>query len=607
MTSVVNEFTINVATVNGSGSASSNTIVAKSIFRMGVMVSPKNLFPSNIAGLPTWYLVRVSEKQYLARSGTVELLVALNPATAAEDIRGVEPGGVLFIDEDLPQAADVGRDDLAVFTVPFAKLAKDFAPDVRLRKLLANMVYVGVLTEMLGLDLDVVMQVIADQFSNKEKVVKLNRQVVEAGIAYAREHFDKKRCPYRVEARDDTRGKILIDGNQAAALGALMGGCTFAAWYPITPSSSLCETFIDFCKQYRVDKDTGEHRYAVVQAEDELASLGQVLGAGWAGARSMTATSGPGISLMGEFAGFGYYAEIPGVVFDIQRTGPSTGLPTRTQQGDIRQCAGLSHGDTQHILLIPAGPEELYEYGQKAFDLAERYQTPVFVMSDLDQGMNLMISERLPYPEKAFDRGKVIASKEAMEAFLKKQKEFGRYKDVDGDGVPYRTVPGVRHPAAPYFTRGSGHNEKANYTEREDDYIRNVDRLKRKIAGSVAHTPKPRVVGDLDADVGIIHYGSTRFAVTEARHRLAAEGVKMRSMRIRAVPLHEEVVEFVRSCKVIYVAEQNRDGQMADLIKLRVPECAAKIQSVLYYGGLPMAAQPIYDAVKSSVKEHVHA
>lgn len=598
---IVNEFTINVATVNGSGSASSNTILAKSIFRMGVMVSPKNLFPSNIAGMPTWFLVRVSEKQYLARSGTTEVLVAMNAQTAAKDIAELDAGGVLFIDEALPQATQHGRDDIRVFVVPFAKIAKGFAPDPRLRKLLANMVYVGVLTEMLSLDQDVVNQVIADQFGGKEKVVKLNREVVQAGIDYARENFDPDQCAYNVETRNQTEGKILIEGNQAAAIGCLMGGCTFVGWYPITPSSSVCEGLIDLFRQFRVDKETGEHRYAAVQAEDELASLGQVLGAGWAGARAMTATSGPGISLMGEFAGFGYFAEIPGVVFDIQRAGPSTGLPTRTQQGDISMCRHLSHGDTEHILLIPAGAEEIYDFSRRAFDYAERFQTLVFVLSDLDQGMNLLISEPLEYPTEGFDRGKVL-DKDALE----KVGEFARYKDIDGDGVPYRTLPGTRHPLAPYFTRGSGHDENAKYTEDGEVHTAMVDRLKRKIDGAIAHTPKPNIFGDPDGDVGIIHYGSTRSAVTEARHRLEAEGIHLRSMRIRSVPLHDEVIDFVRSCKVIYVVEQNRDGQMADLLIVKAPSLAAKIQKVLYYGGMPMSAQPIVDAVMSSVKEFVH-
>ncbi len=599
---IVNEFTINVATVNGSGSASSNTILAKSIFRMGVMVSPKNLFPSNIAGLPTWYLVRVSEKKYLARSGSVEVMVALNAQTAAEDVQSLATGGMLFIDEALPQAKNPGRDDISVFVVPFAKLAKDFAPDVRLRKLLANMVYVGVLAEMLGLDHDVLNQVIADQFANKEKVVNLNREVVQAGVQFAKENFDASQFRYKVESRDQTQNKILIEGNQAAALGCLMGGCTFVGWYPITPSSSVCEGFIDLCKKYRIDKDTGEHRFAAVQAEDELASLGQVLGAGWAGARSMTATSGPGISLMGEFAGFGYFAELPGVVFDIQRVGPSTGLPTRTQQGDISMCNYLSHGDTEHILLIPAGAEEIYDFSQRAFDYAERFQTPIFVMSDLDMGMNLLMSDRLAYPTHDFDRGKVLDA-EALEQVA----EFARYKDVDGDGVPYRTLPGTRHPKAPYFTRGSGHNEDANYTESGEEYIKLVDRLKRKIAGAIAFTPKPTLTGDLDAEIGIIHYGSTRYAVTEAREYLKEQGINMRSMRIRSVPLHDEVYEFVRSCKTIFVAEQNRDGQMADLLCVKAPDSAAKVKKVLYYGGMPMSAQPIIDAVLSSVKEVAHA
>jgi 2-oxoglutarate ferredoxin oxidoreductase subunit alpha len=598
---VVNEFSINVATVNGSGSASSNTILAKSIFRMGVMVSPKNLFPSNIAGLPTWFLVRVSEKGYLARSGRKEVLVALNAATVAKDISELEPGGVLFIDEALAAAKNPGRDDITVFVVPFGKIAKEFAPDARLRKLFANMVYVGVLTEMLGLDRDVVLQVISDQFSKKAKVVQLNQDVVDAGIAFAKENLDRSKCPFQVESREMTQDKILIEGNEAAALGCLMGGCTFVGWYPITPSSSVVEIFIELAKKHRIDPETGEHRFAAVQAEDELASLGQVLGAGWAGARAMTATSGPGISLMGEFAGFGYYAEIPAVVFDIQRVGPSTGMPTRTQQGDISMCRHLSHGDTEHLLLIPSRPEEIYEFSQMAFDLAERFQTPVFLLSDLDLGMNLLVSDRLEYPAAGFDRGKVL-DKEALD----KVKEFHRYEDVDGDGVPYRTLPGTRHPKAPYFTRGSGHTSKAEYTENSDEYLEVVDRLKRKIDGAIEFTPKPTLVGDEDADIGIIHYGSTRYAVTEARHILAQDGIKMRSMRIRSVPLHDEVIEFVRSCRVIYLAEQNRDGQMADLLCVKAPESAAKVKKVLYYGGMPMSAQPIVDAVRANEREAVH-
>jgi len=598
---VINDFTINVATVNGSGSASSNTILARSVFRMGIPVAPKNYFPSNIAGLPTWFLIRVCEKGYKARSGTTEVVIALNPATAADDIAGLEPGGVLIIDEGMPQAKNVGRDDIAVFSVPMAKIAKDFAPDPRLRKLLANMVYVGVATHLMDLDLDVVMGTVADQFSNKEKVVELNQDVVKAGIAYAEENFDASLCPFKVETRDLIGDKLFIEGNTATALGCIMGGCTFVGWYPITPSSSVCEEVISLAAKFRVDPQTGVHRFAAVQAEDELASLGLVLGAGWAGARAMTATAGPGIALMGEFAGFGYYAEIPGVVFDIQRVGPSTGMPTRTQQGDIMLCRYLSHGDTEHILILPSGPEELYELSQQAFDVAERYQTPVFVLSDLDLGMNYWVSDPLPYPEKGFDRGKVL-DKEA----LKDVEEFARYKDVDRDGVPYRTLPGTAHPKAPYFTRGSGHTEEAEYTEDGEAYQVVVDRIKRKIDAAVRDLPAPVLEGDGSAEIGILHYGSTRYAVEEARDRLTEDGIRTRAMRIRAVPLHDEVIEFIHSCKVVYVAEQNRDGQMADIVRLKVPGSAGKIRKVLDYAGLPMTADPIVQAITSDSREPAH-
>lgn len=597
----INDFTINVATVNGSGSASSNTILAKSIFRMGVPVAPKNLFPSNIAGLPTWFVIRVSEKGYRCRSGSQQVLVALNAATAAKDVADIAPGGVLFVDEALPQAKAPGRDDVTVFSVPFAALAKDFAPDPRLRKLLANMVYVGVLTHMLELDEQVVMAVVEDQFAGKPKVVKLNQDVVRAGIAYAKEHYDPAQCPFRVERRDLTRDQLFVEGNAAAAMGCLMAGATFLAWYPITPSSSLCEEFIALAKKHRVDAQTGEHRYAAVQAEDELASLGLVLGAGWAGARSFTSTSGPGISLMAEFAGFGYYAEIPAVVFDVQRVGPSTGMPTRTQQGDITLCRFLSHGDTEHIVLLPAGPEELYAIGQQAFDVAERYQTPVFVLTDLDMGMNYWLCDPLPYPERGLDRGKVLD-----EAGLKKAASFARYKDVDGDGIPWRTLPGTHDSKAPYFTRGSGHTERAEYTEDAAEYQTVVDRIKRKIDGSVRDLPPPVVEGDPRCDVGILHYGSTRYAVDEARDVLAAEGLETRALRVRALPLHEQVVDFVQSCRVVYVVEQNRDGQMADLVRLKVPGSAGRIQKVLYYAGLPLAAEPIVQAVRAGAREPVH-
>lgn len=596
---VINDFTIAVATVNGSGSASSNTILAKTIFRMGVPVAAKNLFPSNIAGLPTWYLVRLSEPGWQCRTGRHEVSVAVNPATAVDDIANVSVGGVLLIDAAIAKTTQITRDDITVYKVPMAQIAKDFGPDPRLRKLLANMVYVGVVAELVGLDSKVLEQTVADQFSNKEKVVKLNLDVVNAGREWARENIEAGSCPYRVEARDLTKDKILIEGNTATALGALMGGATFCAWYPITPSSSVCESFIDLCKQHRVDAETGEARYAAIQGEDELSSIGLVLGAGWAGARAFTATAGPGISLMSELVGFGYYAEIPGVIVDVQRVGPSTGMPTRTQQSDLSWCYHLSHGDTEHIVLLPAGPEELYEMMQQAFDLAERYQTPVFLLSDLDMGMNAWVCDRLAFPEQDFDRGKVLDK-----AALDKVKEFHRYADVDGDGVPYRTLPGTHHPKAPFFTRGSGHTSKAEYTEKADEYIEVVDRIKRKIRGSVERTPAPVIEGS--GEIGLIHFGSSSTAVDEARHLLAKDGLATRSLRLRALPVHAEVLDFIRECKTIYVVEQNRDGQLANILKLELPEHAARIQSILEYGGLPMPAQVVLDALRVASPEPAH-
>ncbi len=596
---VVNDFTLAVATVNGSGSASSNTILAKTIFRMGVPVAAKNLFPSNIAGLPTWYLVRVTEKGWKCASGRRDFTVAFNEATVEQDIRLVPPGGVLVVDEDIRAADKVGRDDITVYAVPMASLAKPFGPDPRLRKLLANMIYVGVVAELLGLDPEVLKQAVHDQFAGKEKVVKLNLDVVQAGQAYAKEKLDKARCPFRVQRRSLTAGRMLIEGNTAAALGALMGGATFCAWYPITPSSSLCESFIELCKKHRVDAATGESRYAQVQAEDELASIGLVIGAGWAGARAFTSTAGPGISLMGELGGFAYYAEVPAVIIDVQRVGPSTGRPTRNQQSDVKSCYRLSHGDTEHVVLMPSGPEEIYEHTQLALDLAERLQTLVFVLTELDMGMNIWMSQPLEYPERPFDRGKVL-DKEA----LKQVAEFARYKDVDGDGIPYRTLPGTHHPKAPYFTRGSGHTEAAGYTEDAAEYRTVLDRLKKKIAGSVKLTPKPVIDGE--GDIGLIHFGSTAFAVEEAREILGKQGLRTRSCRVRALPLHDEVADFVRACKAVYVVEQNRDGQLADIVRLKALDAATKVRSILDYGGLPMPATPIVEALSIGKREPVH-
>src|SRR5947209_18447493 len=468
---IVNDFSIQVATVNGSGSQSSNSVLLRSIFMMGIPVSGKNLFPSNIAGLPTWYTIHANKHGWVARKKEIDILIAMNPETAREDVLSLAPGGAAIYDE--PLSLSSVRNDVTFYSVPFDKLTAAVCPEAKLRKLVKNMVYVGVAARLFDIDIAMVEKALRKQFKKKVKAADLNMNAVKAGYDYATASLTKA-DPFRVEPMNATAGKIIIDGNAAAALGCMFAGVTVVTWYPITPSSSLVEQLIDYLKRFRVGAD-GKATYAVVQAEDELAAVGMVLGAGWAGARSMTSTSGPGISLMSEFAGFGYYAEIPGVIFDIQRVGPSTGLPTRTSQGDILSVATLSHGDTKQMMLFPASVQECFTLAIDAFNLAEQFQTPVFVMSDLDLGMNNWMSEPFKYPEAPINRGKVLSKEE-----LDKLGSFARYKDVDGDGVGYRTLPGTEHPAAAYFTRGSGHNEKPHYSERPDDYQNHLDRLNRK-------------------------------------------------------------------------------------------------------------------------------
>lgn len=594
---IVNDFSIQVATVNGSGSQSSNNVLMRSIFQMGVPVSGKNLFPSNIAGLPTWFTIRASKYGYIARRKEVDLLVAMNPQTAREDVANLEPGAAVVYEETLK--LDGTRDDLIFYPVPFAELAKEVVPEAKLRKLLANMIYVGVVGHLLSIDKEEIKKAVGKQFQAKAKAISLNQKAVGLGFEYAEQNLTKTDL-LKIEPMDKTQGKILIDGNAAAALGAMFGGVTVVTWYPITPSSSLCEQLIDFMEQYRVDKETGKATYAIVQAEDELAALGMVLGAGWAGARSMTSTSGPGISLMSEFAGLGYYAEIPAVIWNIQRVGPSTGLPTRTAQGDILSTYLLSHGDTKHIVLLPSSVEECFDYGMEAFNLAERFQTPVFVLSDLDLGMNIWMADPFPYPEKPFDRGKVLSAQD-----LERLGGFARYKDVDGDGIPYRTLPGTEHPLAAYFTRGSGHNEHAEYTERPEDYKNNMDRLARKFETARSYVPAPVVEGE-DAEIGIIAFGSSHWAVIEARDQLEAEEkISTRYLRLRALPFDDALTSFIEACKRVYVVEQNRDAQMAQLIRLEVgkrPGLQEKIRSILHYSGIPIDARSVTQGILASEK-----
>ncbi|MGA9588029.1 MAG: 2-oxoacid:acceptor oxidoreductase subunit alpha [Terracidiphilus sp.] len=583
---VVNDFSINVATVNGSGSQSANSVLLKSIFGMGIPVSGKNLFPSNIAGLPTWYTIRASKDGYVARTRDAEFLVALNPETAKSDIEALPTGGVAIYEENanLKQY----RSDVVCYPVPFDKITAAVCTEAKLRKLVKNMVYVGVVAQLLSIDLAVVENSVKKQFAKKQKVFDLNFGAVKAGYDYAQEKLVKQ-DPFFLERMNATAGKIIIDGNAACGMGAVFAGVTVVAWYPITPSTSLVEATTDLLKKFRVTPE-GKATFAVVQAEDELAAIGMVLGAGWAGARSMTSTSGPGISLMGEFAGLGYYAEIPGVIFDVQRTGPSTGMPTRTQQSDLLSVAFLSHGDTKHIVLLPGSVKECFEFGYAAFDLAERLQTPVFVLSDLDLGMNNWMSEQFAYPDKPLDRGKVLTKEE-----LDKLGSFARYRDVDGDAIGWRTLPGTMHPKAAYFTRGSGHNDAAGYTEKPDEYLAVMDRLSRKFENARKLVPAPVAVKNGTSRVGFLAFGTTDFALHESLDQIKKEhGKDVDYMRIRAYPFAHEIHDFVAAHERVYVVEQDRDAQLASLLKLDLPaDQVVKLRSILHYNGLPIDARTI--------------
>jgi len=589
---VVNNMSIQVATVNGSGSQSSNSVLLRSIFQMGVPVSGKNLFPSNIAGLPTWFTIRANKDGYVARKKEIDLLVAMNGETARDDVMSLTPGAAVLYDEPLNLSSL--RNDLIFYSVPFDKLVAPVCPEAKLRKLVKNMIYVGVVAQLLNIDMAEVEKALRKQFAKKVKAANLNLAAAQAGFDYAAASLTKN-DPYRLERMDKTRGKIIIDGNSASALGCVFAGCTLLSWYPITPSSSLAESMIEYLKRFRIGPD-GKATFAVVQAEDELAAIGMVLGAGWAGARSMTTTSGPGISLMGEFAGLSYYAEIPAVVWDIQRVGPSTGLPTRTSQGDILSTAFLSHGDTQHIMLFPSSPRECFEMGMEAFNLAEKFQTLVFVMSDLDLGMNNWMSEPFTYPEAPIERGKVLSKED-----LTRLGRFSRYEDVDGDGIPYRTLPGTEHPAAAYFTRGSGHNASANYSERPEDYEKNMERLRKKFDNARSFVPAPVVETMPNAEIGIIAFGSSHWALIESRDQLRDESkLATDYLRVRAYPFAHEIADFVRAHKRVYVIEQNRDAQLFSLLKLDLDgDLVPKLRSVARLDGLPMDARSVSDEIVS--------
>jgi 2-oxoglutarate ferredoxin oxidoreductase subunit alpha len=580
------------STVNGSGSQSANLVLTRAVFAMGIPVAPKNLFPSNIEGLPTWFYLRANSMGYRSGRRRADLLVALDRATFQEDVARLEPGGVLVYEEAFgaPRLEEGVLPHL--YPIPFGKLAKASVPDPDLRKYLTNIIYVGVVAEILGIPDTALEQALTHQFKSKPKALAANREAIALGRDYFKTNLTKT-DNLQLATLDRTSGQLLLEGNQAAALGAIMGGCTVLAWYPITPSSSLAEHLIGLADRYRIDPETGARRIATIQAEDELAAAGMVLGAGWAGARAMTTTSGPGISLMAEFVGLGYYAEIPGVFVDVQRVGPSTGLPTRTMQGDVSFAYTLSHGDTRHPVLLPGSVLECYEFMERAFDLAEQLQTPVFVLSDLDLGMNLWMTEPLTYPEQGFDRGKVLHKEE-----LDQMARFERYRDVDGDGVPWRTVPGTEHPLAAYFTRGSGHDEAARYTESDETYTRVMDRLARKLETGRARLPAPAVDGE-SAEVGILAYGSSHHAVVEARDILAGSGIATDYLRVRALPAAPEVADFAAKHARVYVVDQNRDGQMHQILQVELgARLAERLISLRHYDGLPLFAADLVEALQ---------
>jgi 2-oxoglutarate ferredoxin oxidoreductase subunit alpha len=587
--SVVNDFQIMIATVNGSGSQTANTVLLRAMFRMGIPVSGKNIFPSNIQGLPTWFTIRLSKEGYIARREDYHVLVAMNQQTIADDIANLAPGGACYYPEEWAIKQD--REDIVYYPMPVKALTDAAEVPANLTSYIANMVYVGVLASLLNIDLALIEGALNFHFNNKPKPVQMNMKVVNAAFEWAQDNL-AKRDPYAVEPMDGTEGLLLMDGNSAAALGAVFGGVTFSAWYPITPSTSLIDALREDLAKYRTDPETGQATYAVIQAEDEIGAIGMVIGAGWAGARAMTATSGPGISLMTEFAGMAYYAEVPAVIWDVQRMGPSTGLPTRTSQGDVLTTYLLGHGDTRHVVLLPGNMPEIFEFGWRAFDLAERLQTLIFVLSDLDLGMNLWMSEPFQYPDAPMDRGKVLTAED-----IERAGRFARYEDADGDGIGYRTLPGIDHPLGAYFARGTGHNARAVYSERPDDWVANMARLGRKWDTARGLVPAPVVDRAGDAAVGLIAYGSTDACVVEARDRLRARGIETSYLRLRALPLNDTTREFIAQHDRIYVVENNTDGQMASILHMEYPDLAPRIHSLAYSDGLPLSPRWLTGAV----------
>src|SRR5512134_2435059 len=595
----VNDFVVKFANVNGSGSASANELFAKSFLRMGIPVSPRNIFPSNIQGLPTGYEVRVTEQGHLGRRGGVDLMVAMNPQTWNQDVKEVDPGGYLFYDSTKPLPKSKFRDDINPIGMPLTEICNATYSDPRQRQLFKNIVYVGALSALMEIDPGEIEKLFSEQYKGKEALLQSNIKALRLGRDYALQNLP---CPIglRVKRANNVGNKIFVDGNSAAALGAVYGGATVCAWYPITPSSSLAEAFIKHCQKYRVDPATGRNRYAIIQAEDELASIGIAIGAGWNGARSFTCTSGPGVSLMQEFIGLAYFAEIPVVLIDVQRGGPSTGMPTRTQQSDLLSCAYASHGDTRHVMLFPEDPTECFEFSAQAFDLAERLQTPVFVMTDLDIGMNTRLTDPFQWNDsRAYDRGKVMTHDD-----LEAGKEFGRYLDVDGDGIPYRTYPGTHPTRGAYFTRGTTKDRYARYSEAGPDYVDNMQRLLRKFETAKALVPKPELTAaEYPARFGAIYYGSTGPAMQEALHSLAAQGIYVNALRVRAFPFQDAIAEFVASHNKVFVVEQNRDAQLKTLLVNDAGVNPASLVPILHYDGTPITARFITDAVAAQVRK----
>ena len=589
--SAVNDFSFKIATVNGTGSASANSLLMQSIFRMGIPVTGKNIFPSNIQGLPTWYEIRVSKDGHTARPQDVDLVVAMNNGTYEKDVATVRPGGYLLYDSSWPLDDSLKREGITILGVPFGELCVASFERDRDRTLLRNIAYVGALAALLEIDMDVIGEMLTEKFGRKRALLDANFRAIRRGYDYAKKHLECP-LPFSLKRMNATSGSILIDGNTAAALGAVYAGATVGAWYPITPATSVMEAFKEFCERFRIDPKTKQKKYCIVQAEDELAAAGIVIGAGWAGARAFTSTAGPGISLMEEFIGLAYYGEVPSVFFDIQRTGPSTGMPTRTQQGDLMSIAYASHGDTKHIAIFPANPEECFYFAVEAFDLAERFQTPVFLVSDLDIGMNDWMCPRLKWDD-AFrpDRGKVLSAEE-----LEKIKQFYRYVDKDGDGIAARTLPGV-HPKGAYFTRGSGHTQYGTYTEESDEYQEVLDRIGRKIAGAAKAVPAPEFHLRDGAEIGIVAVGGTHAAVLEATQRLHQQGIDVDYMRIRGFPFDSPVADFINGHELVFVVEQNRDAQLRSMIAIETGIARDRMIPVLDYGGLPLAAERVVAAV----------